>query len=91
MVEKVVDANGASEIVTRAMQTVNVVSKKVSEKVGPIREQILDTAAQTIGRSTLIDGAMDLVDMWRALDILKKASTSNSNLSTLVLFPRFKK
>ena len=42
MVEGVVEANGASEIVTRAMQTVDVVSKKVSEKVGPIREQILD-------------------------------------------------
>ena len=42
MVEGVVEANGASEIVTRAMQTVDVVSKKVSEKVGPIREQILN-------------------------------------------------
>ena len=63
MVEGVVDANGASEIVTRAMQTINVVSKKVPEKVGLVREQILDTAAQIIGRSTLSDGVMDLVDM----------------------------
>lgn len=77
MIKGVVDPVGAEKIMTRAIDTYNVVDK-IPKKVGPIKEQVLDLALDTIGKTTLIEGAMHTVDLDKALGLLGNAMQSSS-------------
>eukprot|EP00924_Labyrinthula_sp_SR-Ha-C_P013010 augustus_masked-scaffold_12-processed-gene-6.50-mRNA-1 protein AED:1.00 eAED:1.00 QI:0/-1/0/0/-1/1/1/0/2406 len=65
--------NGAQKIVKRALDTYEVVDKKVPDNVGPVKDQILETAVQTIGRSMLVPQASSQIDTNDALNKLVRA------------------
>lgn len=77
MINGVVDPKGAAQILTRAVETFEVVDK-IPDKVGPIKETVLDLALDTIGKTTLIEGAMETIDLEKALGLLGTAIGNDS-------------